>query len=116
MKKERSQKELAFGTGLLEPTLTGKKQITMRKFRPEAHLFLAGDIFIGKFADGMDVPLQTTADTEVKIVAEITDEEAQADGFNDADDAYLGLKSYYPDLTPDSQLGIIRFTLLENKP
>lgn len=38
-----------FGKGLLEPTLSGEKQIILRKYREEAHRFEAGECFIGSF-------------------------------------------------------------------
>jgi hypothetical protein len=102
-----------FGEGLLMPTLREEKQMTLRKYRPEAHQFKKGDLFIGSFEEGLDVVLHATADTEVKTFRELTDEEAQEDGFLDTADALEKMKKYYPDLTGDTKLGIIRFEIVE---
>ena len=91
-------KRLIFGEGLMFPTLTGEKQITLRKYRAGSHDFVKGEVIRGEFKDGLNVLLQITADTEKKPFNELTDAEAQADGFNNAEDAFNGLKDYYPDL------------------
>jgi hypothetical protein len=100
---------LKFGEGLLIPTLKEEKQITLRKYRPEAHQFKKDELFTGIFEEGINVWLHATADTEVKTFGELTDEEAREDGFLDAADAFEKMKKYYPDLTSETKLGIIRF-------
>lgn len=98
-----------FREGNLFPALTGERQITLRKYRPEAHDFKTGELFVGSFKDGLDILLQATADTEVKTFNDLSDEEAREDGFKDAEDAFNGMHEYYPDLTPDTRLAIVRF-------
>lgn len=104
-------KQLVFGNGLMEPSLNGDKEITLRKYRQEAHDFKEGEVIIGEFKDGLDVLLQIKKDTEVKSFNDLTDEEAQEDGFKDANDAFEGLKTYYPNLQKIDLLAIIRYKI-----
>lgn len=106
-------KELLFGEGLLQPTLEGKKRITIRKYRLGAHTFAKGDYVRGKFADGLDLVLVITEDTVVKPFRELTDEEAREDGFSDANAVLPGMQHYYSDLGPDDAAGVIRFRIPE---
>lgn len=119
MRKEREFElrplELLFGEGLLDPTLSGEKRVTLRKYRPEAHDFQKDDEFRGKFKDGFDVWLVAIADTEVKTFQELTDDEAKEDGFLDAKDAYEGMHKYYPDLKLTDKLAIIRFDTVKGE-
>ncbi|KKT60250.1 hypothetical protein A3G55_02445 [Candidatus Giovannonibacteria bacterium RIFCSPLOWO2_12_FULL_44_25] len=106
-------KRLIFGEGLMFPTLTGEKQITLRKYRAGSHDFVKGEVIRGEFKDGLNVLLQITADTEKKPFNELTDAEAQADGFNNAEDAFNGLKDYYPDLQKTDLLATIRYEIVK---
>jgi hypothetical protein len=106
---ETKTKTIIFGEGLLTPTLKGEKQISLRKYREEAHKLHKGEVFVGSFKDGLDILLQVTADTEVKTFRDLTDSEAQADGFADAPDAFEKMHVYYPNLDIDTELGILRF-------
>ena len=105
-------KEIRFADGLLEPTLDETKQITLRLYRPEAHDLVAGEEFIGDFfKDGVRLLLRATADTEVIDFSDLTDQEAQEDGFTSAPAAFEGMGKYYKDLTPQSPLAIVRYEL-----
>lgn len=106
-------KRLIFGEGLMSPTLTGDKQITLRKYRAGSHDFVKGEVIRGEFKDDLNILLQITADTEKKPFSELTDEEAQADGFEDAEAAFNGLKGYYPDLQRSDLLATIRYKIVE---
>jgi len=103
---------LNFGEGLVWAVMYGDKRITLRRRRPEAHDFNQGDVVIGKFEEGHQLYLFITDDTEVTTFAELTDEVAREDGFNDADDALEKMIRYYPDLQPSDSLAIIRFQIL----
>ncbi|MBI3308564.1 MAG: ASCH domain-containing protein [Candidatus Melainabacteria bacterium] len=105
-------KRLVFGEGLMSPTLEGRKTITLRKYRPEAHDFKKGEVVVGEFKDGLDILLKITRDTEVKPISELTDEEAVLDGFDDAQAAFDALKGYYPDIAVSDELATIRFRAL----
>jgi hypothetical protein len=104
-------KVVIFGGGFLEPTLRGDKEITIRRYRLGVHDIKAGQYLIGHFIEGYDLLLQATADTVVKTFGDLTDEEAQADGFVDAKDALSGMRRFYPDLKKEDQLAIIRFEI-----
>jgi hypothetical protein len=106
-------KRLVFGEGLMGPSLSGEKMITLRKYRPGAHDFTQGEMVIGEFKDGLDVLLTITADTEKKPFSEITDDEARADGYKNAQEAFQGLKDYYPDLKKSDIAAKIRFEILK---
>ena len=106
-------KKLIFGKGLLAPTLKGEKKISIRKFREEAHDFIKGEPFIGSFQDGLDIILMATSNTKVKPFSELTDKEAEEDGFKNAEDAFENLKKFYPDLKPEDTAGIIRYEILQ---
>lgn len=68
-------------------------------------------MFHWEFFEGLDILLQATIPTEVKMFRDLTDDEAREDGFFDAKDTFEGMKLYYSDLTPDSKLGIIRYQI-----
>lgn len=104
-------KRLVFGEGLMIPSIKGKKRITLRKYRKDAHDFLDGDVVIGEFKDGLDIPLCIIADTVTKLFSELTDEEAREDGFLDAEDAFKGLGKYYEGLTKEDIVAIIRYEI-----
>lgn len=106
---------LIFGEGLLLPTLTGEKKITIRKYREGAHDFKEDQVILGVFREkNVEYALlQITADTENKPFNRLTDKEARADGYEDAEDAFNRLKnSYYPDLKKSDTAAIIRYELL----
>ena len=67
------KKRLLFGEGLMSPTLTGNKQITIRKYRAGSHDFVKGEVIRGEFKDGLSILLEITADTEKKPLSELTD-------------------------------------------
>lgn len=102
---------LTFAADLWDGTISGRKRITLRKYRAGAHGFSAGEVITGAFTDGRTLVLRVTADTEVKTFAELSDAEAREDGFLDAADALRGMVAYYPDLTERTPLAIIRFEL-----
>jgi len=104
-------KRLVFGEGLMVPVITGKKKITLRKYREGAHDFVHNEIIIGEFKDGLDIPLRITADTVKKRFARISDHEAQEDGFLDAEDAFNGMGKYYEGLTGDDIAAVVRFEI-----
>lgn len=102
-------KRLIFGEGLMIPTITGKKRITLRRYRPGAHDFVTGEVICGEFADGLAIPLTVTADTEKKPFSALTDEEARQGGYENAVAAFEGLKKYYPDLQKSDPLALVRY-------
>lgn len=106
-------KTLLFGEGLLAPTLEGRKRITIRKFRAEAHSFIEGEIILGKFAEGPELALRILADTKVLQAGALSDAIAREDGFADAADMMVQMRRYYPDFGPETQVGVIRYETFE---
>ena len=102
---------LLFGKGLLAPTLTEEKQISLRKFRQEAHDFKKGEYFIGSFKDDLDILLQATEDTEVKLFKELSPDDVISDGFEDVQDAFEKMHIYYPELTMEDKMGLIHYEI-----
>jgi hypothetical protein len=83
----------------------------LRRYK-DYHNFKAGEIIKGVFEDGLVILLKITKDTEIKTFADLTDEEAMEDGFSNAEDAFDGLKCWYPDLMEDDLMGVVRFEIL----
>ena len=108
-----AMKELVFGEGLLGATLSGEKQATIRRYRPEAHDFKKDEIVLGVFKDGWSILLRITDDTVVKPLSKLSDEEARASGFKDARDARKGLKRWYPDLKRTDTAAVVRHEILK---
>ena len=108
-------RELAFAEWHREPILLDLKRITLRKYREESHQFHRGEHVLATFTDGSDpVEIIITDDTEVRLFLWIPDEVFQEDGFDSYGDALDGMREYYPDLTNNSKMGIIRWCLPEH--
>ncbi len=108
-----SVRKLVFGEGLMAPTIRGPKTATIRRYRPEAHDFKKGEVFVGEFKDGLNILMQATADTETKPVNKLGDSESRESGFKDAKDARIGLRHWYPDLKMTEMAAIIRHEVLK---
>ena len=104
-------KELKFAEGLLDPTISGGKKLTIRKYRPEAHDFVEGEVFKGVFAEGVIILLSAYGNTLIKSLSELIDIEARLSGYRDAADARRGLRDYYPDLEDDDKIAIILYEI-----
>lgn len=106
------EKILKFGEGLLGPVLSGREELSLRLYRPEAHDFEEGEYFIGRFADGgLDIVLRATAKTEKITFKDLTDEVARKDTYTSAQEAFIDMGRYYKDLSLDSPCAIIRFNI-----
>lgn len=106
-------KRLIFEVGLMGPTLKGDKQVTLRKYRAGSHDFTIGEIIRGEFMDGLNILLRITDAIEKKSFNEMTDEEARATGFADAEAAFGGLREYYSDLKWTDLAATIRYEILK---
>ncbi|MFH0892141.1 MAG: ASCH domain-containing protein [Candidatus Falkowbacteria bacterium] len=109
MSYRESHKVLVFAGEHFEPTLWGIKQITIRKYRPEAHDFKKDELVIGEFLNGYDMLLQILADTETVPFHDLPDQTAREDGYKNREETFLDLKKYYPDLTKNEKIAIIRY-------
>jgi len=111
-----SHKVLVFAGEHLEPSLSGIKQITIRKYRPEAHDFKKDELVIGEFLNGYDMLLQIIADTETVPFRDLPDQTAREDGYINREEAFLDLKKYYPNLTKNEKIAIIRYRMVGHTP
>ena len=88
----------------------GRKRVTMRfndpvQVGPALLVFeLDDEVFIHGYI----------ASTVAKPIRALTDEDARADGFGSAVEVLPGLRDYYPDLTEDDEIVIVRFELTED--
>lgn len=106
-------KRLIFGDGLMNPVLTGEKQITLRRYRAGSHDFVKGEVILGEFKDGLTILLQITDDTKKKLFSKLTDREAREYGYKSAKDVFNGLRDYYSDLRKSDVLATIRFEIVK---
>lgn len=92
------------------PTVqNGSKRITMR-FGEPIEVGPAQFVFELDDADPVEIAGRVIT-TVTKAVHDVTDEEAQEDGAPDATHLLGGLQSYYPDLTADDEIVIVRFDI-----
>lgn len=87
----------------------GSKRITMRYNEP---VQVGPALLVFELDDEVVIPGQILAAVE-KAVHDVTDEEAYADGFDNAAGVLPGLHGYYPDLSADDQIVIVRFDVDE---
>lgn len=113
---KKEMKKLFFGEGLMDASLDGSKTFTIRKYRAEAHDLKKGELVIGTFKDGLDIILQITT----KVIKDKfknlkrSKDEADKEGGHWFDEKYFeGLKSYYPDLTWESDGAVIFFEVMK---
>jgi cytidine deaminase len=98
---------LRFRAGHLPVVRDGRKRVTMR-FNDPVQAGPARLVF--EFDDEISMPGRITS-TVAKPISEITDAEAHEDGFAGAADVLPGLRDYYPELQPNSEIVIVRFEL-----
>ena len=75
------RKQLIFGEGFLFPVLSGNQKMKISKYREGVHDFTRGETVYGEFVEGLNLLLVITADTELKTINEISDEEACMSGY-----------------------------------
>lgn len=102
--QEQGLQRLRFRASHLPAVREGTKRLTMRFRDPVAvgpALLVFGD-------DEVVLPGRVTA-TTATAVRDVTDEDARADGFPGAAVVLPGLQDYYPDLTADDEILVVRF-------
>lgn len=105
-------RKLHFAPNLMEPVLDGDERITLRKYRPGAHDFKAGETVIAQFGEDACFLLRILADTETCTLDRLPDDVMVHHGFENVEAAFGHLKGYYPDLQMTDTIGVIRFELL----
>lgn len=105
---------LSFSEGHFEAILLGKKKMTLRLYRSEAHDFKKGQVVYGKFPEGFSLMLEVTEDTACFKAEDLSDEVAREDGYKNARYAVHGLKKFYGGrMRNDTALACIRFKIAE---
>jgi len=99
---------IRFSEGALDDILSGRKRIT---FRAGRRRFRAGEIVDGKCAEGAVLRLRITA-CECKPLKEVTEEEARADLFDSREVVLQGMRRFYPSMTWETEISLIRFELV----
>lgn len=109
-------KRLIFGEGLMFPSLDGKKNFTIRKYREDAHDFKKGEIVIAEFKDGLTILIAITEDTKKASFTDLvrSKEEFEKHGgyYFDAE-YYRTLRSYYPDMKWSMIGAVISYEILK---
>lgn len=105
--QQQDGQRLYFRGSHLPAVRDGSKRITMR-FEDPISVGPAELVFEFDGADEVTMAGRITS-TVAKPVRDVTDEEAREDGFPDSAALLPGLRSYYPDLTADDQIVIVRF-------
>lgn len=90
---------------LFESLVLGRKSCTIRRGRRDV---ACGTLILKGVQSGIEFPV-TVTDVNVKPLRDLTDAEAQLDDAPDAHTMQDALKSYYPDITLDDEITIIRF-------
>lgn len=90
-------------------TLTGVKKISIREGDRD---YREGPMMIVDHVVPFVVQVKVTNVRKCKL-SEVTEEEYLADNFKDQDDLLAGMKTYYPNLTWDSIVTIIRWDNVE---
>lgn len=99
---------LKLANNLFPALLSGDKRVTIRKGVRNYTLGRATIVPTdeeGSF-DFCNVFITSMA---TKKVRDVTDIEAQADGFQDSSDLFDGLRAYYPDLAGDDYVTLVNF-------
>jgi len=96
---------LRFRSSHLSAVTAGTKRCTMRFDDP---VQVGPALLVFELAEPVTIPGRITS-TVAKKVSEVTDEEAQADGFAGAANVLPELRDYYPDLTGDDDIVIVSF-------
>jgi hypothetical protein len=84
---------------------TGSKRIT---FRAGRRRFQVGEVVDGRCAEGVVIPLRIT-DCRWKPLREVTEEEARDDLFEGREAVLEGMRRFYPEMTWDTDISLIRF-------
>jgi len=96
---------LRFRASHLPAVQAGSKRITMRYNDPVQ----VGPVsLVFEFDDEVALPGRVIS-TVAKAVHDVTDEEAREDGFADSASVLSGLRDYYPGLSGDDHIVIVRF-------
>ena len=111
MHEQGRRRRIGFSEGFVELIRSGKKQIT---FRAGRRRFKAGEIVEGRCAEGVTVLLQIKS-CVVKSLGEVTEQEARDDLFESREAVLSGMRRFYPNMTWDSEVSLIRFEVVSKE-
>jgi hypothetical protein len=99
---------LKLANDLFPALLSGDKRVTIRK--GVRNFTLGRATFQPTVEDGsFDFCNVFITSLATKPMRDVTDAEAQTDGFRDAHDLFEGLRAYYPNLAADDYVTIVNF-------
>jgi len=102
---------IEFHKGQFEYVIAGEKLFTIRRLRPETHILLKGEYFVGRFQEGFDLLLIATQNTESKIFANLTKEDAMEDLYATLEELQGDLRRFYPNIQCSDMVAMIRFEI-----
>ncbi len=100
---------IRFSAGYVDLIRSGRKKIT---FRAGRRRFRPGEIVEGKCAEGITFVLRITG-CETKPLGQVTEEEAKADLFESREVVLEGMRRFYPEMTWETEISLIRFEMAE---
>ena len=100
---------IRFSAGHVDLIRSGRKKIT---FRAGRRGFRPGEIVDGRCAEGVILPLRITS-CETKALKDVTEEEARADLFESREVVLEGMRKFYPEMTWETEISLIRFEMAE---
>ncbi len=109
MAESAARRCIRFSTGYVDLIRSGRKRIT---FRAGRRRFRPGEIVEGRCAEGIILRLRITG-CETKPLGQVTEEEAKADLFESREVVLEGMRKFYPAMTWDTEISLIRFEMAE---
>jgi len=100
-----TRRGIRFSEGYVDLIRSGAKRITFRAGRRK---FNPGEIVNGECAEGITIPLRIIS-CENKPLKEVTEEEARADLFESREVVLEGMRKFYPRMTWETEISLIRF-------
>jgi hypothetical protein len=95
---------LIIADDLVAPTKAGLKKNTIRAGIRD---ITVGPLELRSFSGTHPVIEVDVVEVSHKLASEVSDQEIAANGFRDLDDMLLGMKRFYPDFGPSSQVTVI---------
>jgi len=101
--------QIALDPSLADPVLLGQKRCTIRKGLRDYELGLNRIVVVGT---DQEIPI-VIEEVRHKLLYQVTEEEAQSDGYETLNLLYDCLVKFYPDLSFDDLITIVYFRLAD---
>lgn len=96
------------------PVVDGDIRAMILHSNPEMPTFFQHEAVLGIFGSMIGLMLRITAKSERKLMSELTDEEARACGYQDAEDTLNQLRhDLYPNLEKKDEIVIVKFKVYD---